>query len=81
MDEAFQPIFIDVAWTHGFETEPIRLVSQLDNERYEIRKLEFFRDGRVRIRRRPQFGNGNSAWKAAGPTIGRDEFGCTVQRS
>ncbi|MFL9867850.1 hypothetical protein PQR67_27055 [Paraburkholderia fungorum] len=47
MDEAFQLIFIDVAWTHDFEAEPIRLVSQLDNERYEVRKLEFFRDGRV----------------------------------
>ncbi|ASL48733.1 hypothetical protein bAD24_p01405 (plasmid) [Burkholderia sp. AD24] len=47
MDEAFQPIYIDVAWTHDFEAEPIRLVSQLDNQRYEVRKLEFFRDGRV----------------------------------
>ncbi|XBO33895.1 hypothetical protein ABIS02_41030 (plasmid) [Paraburkholderia fungorum] len=41
MDEAFQPIFIDVAWTHDFEAEPIRLVSQLDSKRYEVRKLEF----------------------------------------
>lgn len=42
-----QFIFIDVVWTHDFEAEPIRLVSQLDYERYEVRKLEFFRDGRV----------------------------------
>ncbi|WP_334068730.1 DUF6881 domain-containing protein [Burkholderia cepacia] len=47
MAEALQPIFIDVEWVHDFESEPIRLVSQLDNERYEVRKLEFFRDGRV----------------------------------
>ncbi len=47
MDEACQPIFIDVAWKHDFEADPIRLVSQLDNQRYEVRKLEFFRDGRV----------------------------------
>lgn len=34
-------------WRHDFEAEPIRLVSQLNYERYEVRKLEFFRDGRV----------------------------------
>lgn len=40
-------IAIDVAWKHAFETEPVRLVSVLDRDRYEVRKLEFFRDGRV----------------------------------
>ncbi|WP_232457234.1 DUF6881 domain-containing protein [Burkholderia ubonensis] len=38
---------IDALWKHAFETEPIRLVSALDHARYEVRKLEFFRDGRV----------------------------------
>ncbi|KML46113.1 hypothetical protein VL15_36155 [Burkholderia cepacia] len=40
-------IAIDVAWKHAFDTEPVRLVSVLDRDRYEVRKLEFFRDGRV----------------------------------
>lgn len=40
-------IAIDVAWKHDFVAEPVRLVSLLDRNRYEIRKLEFFRDGRV----------------------------------
>ena len=40
-------IAIDVAWKHDFEAEPVRLLSVLDSNRYEIRKLEFFRDGRV----------------------------------
>jgi hypothetical protein len=39
--------FIDVAWRHDTEPEPIRLVSELDEQRYEMRKLEFFADGRV----------------------------------
>jgi len=39
--------FIDVRWRHNIATEPIRLVSELDDERYETRKLEFFSDGRV----------------------------------
>lgn len=40
-------IAIDVVWKHDFEAEPVRLLSVLDSDRYEIRKLEFFRDGRV----------------------------------
>jgi len=47
MDEVSQSIFIDVAWIYDFDAEPIRLVSQLDSERNKVRKLEFFRDGRV----------------------------------
>ncbi|WP_257993554.1 DUF6881 domain-containing protein [Cupriavidus pauculus] len=39
--------FIDVQWLHHFEAEPTRLVSELDENRMETRKLEFFRDGRV----------------------------------
>ncbi|WP_406869160.1 DUF6881 domain-containing protein [Paraburkholderia fungorum] len=40
-------IAIDVEWKHDFAAEPVRLVSVLDNDRLELRKLEFFRDGRV----------------------------------
>ncbi|MPV64341.1 DUF6881 domain-containing protein [Burkholderia sp. BE17] len=40
-------IAIDVLWKHAFAAEPIRLVSVLDRDRNEVRKLEFFRDGRV----------------------------------
>ena len=39
--------YIDVAWRHDFVDEPVRLVSELDELRFETRKLEFFRDGRV----------------------------------
>ncbi|KVD51472.1 hypothetical protein WJ61_13195 [Burkholderia ubonensis] len=40
-------IAIDVAWKHDFDAEPVRLVSVLNRNCYEICKLEFFRDGRV----------------------------------
>ncbi|WP_339385805.1 DUF6881 domain-containing protein [Burkholderia sp. Ac-20379] len=40
-------IAIDVIWKHNCDTEPIRLVSVLDRNRHEVRKLEFYRDGRV----------------------------------
>lgn len=39
--------YIDVYWHHRFESEPVRLVSELDSDRYETRKLEFFRNGLV----------------------------------
>jgi hypothetical protein len=39
--------FIDVAWRHNFEDEPVRLVSELDARRYETRKLEFFSNGKI----------------------------------
>jgi len=39
--------FIDVAWRHNNEADPVRLVSELNSDRYETRKLEFFQDGRV----------------------------------
>ncbi|MDF3833817.1 hypothetical protein P3W85_12785 [Cupriavidus basilensis] len=39
--------YIDVAWTHELSSEPVRLVSELDGERYETRKLEFFANGDV----------------------------------
>lgn len=39
--------YIDVAWLHHFSSEPVRLVSELDSEGRELRKLEFFRDGLV----------------------------------
>ena len=40
--------YIDVIWKH-FDEEPIRLVSELGDDRFECRKLEFFRDGTVDV--------------------------------
>ena len=38
---------IDVTWHHNDENEPIRLVSELGSNRYELRKLEFFKNSEV----------------------------------
>jgi hypothetical protein len=40
-------IYIDVTWHHDDPAYPVRLVSELDENRWELRKLEFYRDGRV----------------------------------
>ena len=39
--------YIDVLWHQQEPDYPVRLVSELDDDRYETRKLEFFGDGRV----------------------------------
>ena len=39
--------YIDIAWDHSNDDYPIRLVSELDEQRNEMRKLEFFRNGTV----------------------------------
>jgi hypothetical protein len=39
--------YLDIQWHHNNVEYPIRLVSEIDAERFEVRKLEFFSDGRV----------------------------------
>jgi hypothetical protein len=40
-------IYIAVTWNHDFADEPLRLYSELDDGRWEVRKVEQFRDGRL----------------------------------
>jgi hypothetical protein len=37
--------YIKVAWKHAHPDEPVLLYSELDDARWEIRKVEVFRDG------------------------------------
>jgi hypothetical protein len=39
--------YIEVLWHHESSDYPVRLVSELDDDRWELRKLEFYRDGRM----------------------------------
>jgi len=39
--------YIDVQWIHENADDPVRLVSELDDERFEARKIEFFSNGKV----------------------------------
>ncbi len=42
--------YIDVKWIHdNYEVYPCRLVSELDKDRFEIRKLEYFKNGVVQF--------------------------------
>jgi hypothetical protein len=39
--------YIDVKWLHENEGDPVRLVSEMDLDGYETRKLEFFTNGDI----------------------------------
>jgi hypothetical protein len=39
--------YLDVRWLHSRPSDPVRLVSEIDENNWEVRKLEFFADARV----------------------------------
>lgn len=40
-------IYILVKWIHSFPDDPVLLYSELDAFRFETRKIEVFRDGKI----------------------------------
>ena len=41
--------YLKVKWIHSSDDEPVWLYSELDEQRWEIRKVEIFWDSRVRF--------------------------------
>jgi len=39
--------YIRVRWIHTFPDEPVLLFSEIDGQRWEARKVDFFSDGRL----------------------------------
>lgn len=39
--------YIKCKWIHNFQDEPILLFSELDEDRYETRKIEIFRNNEI----------------------------------
>jgi Domain of unknown function (DUF6881) len=39
--------YLRVEWVHSDPDDPVTLYSELDDEGWEVRKVEFFRDGRA----------------------------------
>lgn len=37
--------YVKVQWHHEFPDEPVVMYSEIDDERWEVRKVEVFRDG------------------------------------
>jgi len=41
--------YIDVEWHHKNPDEPYRLISEIGEDNFETRKLEFFKDGKIGV--------------------------------
>lgn len=39
--------YIYVKWVHDLPSEPVHFYSELDADRYEVRKIEIYEDGRI----------------------------------
>jgi hypothetical protein len=39
--------YIKVVWKHSSQADPVLLYSELDSERWEVRKVEVFPDGKM----------------------------------
>jgi len=39
--------YLKVRWIHPSQEDPVVLLSELDSDRYEVRKIEIFADGRI----------------------------------
>ncbi|WP_372457308.1 DUF6881 domain-containing protein [Streptomyces olivaceus] len=39
--------YVRVAWRHDFADDPVLYLSELGDDGYEIRKVQFYRDGRA----------------------------------
>jgi hypothetical protein len=39
--------YLMVDWLHNFSDEPIKIYSEIDEQRNEVRKIELFRDGKI----------------------------------
>lgn len=58
--------WIEVRWTHCDLDGPFVIYSELDDERWEQRKIEMFRDGRI--------GYADSAEEAGGSSLGLEPW-------
>ena len=48
--------YLRVLWRHTFADEPVELLSEIDEARLEVRKIEIFRDGRRNFASRTESG-------------------------
>ena len=61
--------FLKVVWNHSYPDEPVWLYSELDGERYEIRKVEVYRDGRRGFADRDRSVGGSMLGEIPAPVI------------
>lgn len=61
--------YIRVLWWHDLPDEPIELWSELDANRWEVRKIEVWKDGRVGIASASRSSGGTHLGEAPVPAV------------
>jgi uncharacterized protein DUF6881 len=61
--------YIRVRWLHDHPDDPVDLWSELDAERFEVRKVEIWRDGRVGFASRGRESGGTMLGTVATPPL------------
>lgn len=61
--------YIRVAWLHDLIDEPVTLYSELDADRFEVRKVEVFRDGSCGYASASECAGGTDLGDVAAPGI------------
>jgi hypothetical protein len=61
--------YIRVRWLHDHPDEPVELWSELDDQRFEIRKVEVWQDGRVGFASRERESGGTTLGTAPTPLL------------
>ncbi|MEU7306276.1 hypothetical protein AB0950_38835 [Streptomyces sp. NPDC007189] len=61
--------FLKVVWHHSHPDEPVLLYSELDSERYEVRKVEVYRDGRRGFADQSRSVGGSMLGEIPAPTV------------
>jgi hypothetical protein len=61
--------YIKCLWLHSFNDEPILLISEIDDERFEKRKIEIFHNGFVGFADETQHSDGTDLGKTSIPLV------------
>ncbi|UPT62558.1 MAG: hypothetical protein M0D54_19745 [Hyphomonadaceae bacterium JAD_PAG50586_4] len=61
--------YMRVRWLHDHPNEPVDLWSELDDQRFEVRKVEIWRDGRVGFAARDRESGGTLLGTVAMPSL------------
>jgi uncharacterized protein DUF6881 len=71
--------YVRVGWKHQHPAEPVALYSELDDNRFEVRKIEVFRNGRFRVCERRVGKRRYEARHHRHSRVERDRKGSTVR--
>lgn len=62
-------MYIEVKWIHSLSSEPVVMYSEVDQDRWEVRKVEIYADGRMGFASSTESKGGSALSEEALPSI------------